>query len=58
MDSSFAANELRQFPGCLFLAPSIRTVFFLDGIQPVEIAEKGWDSDQHGRKNPDQNVEC
>jgi len=58
MDSSFAANELRQFPGGLFLAPSIRTILLLDGIQPVEVSEKGWYSDQYCRKNPDKDVEC
>jgi len=58
MDSSFAANELRQFSCSLFFAPSFRPVFLLDGIEVVEVSEKSRDSDQHGRKNPDQNVEC
>jgi len=57
MDSSFAANELRQFPCSLFFAPSFRTVFLLDGIEPVEITEKGRDSDQHRRENSCKNVE-
>ena len=58
MDSSFAANELRQFPCSLFFAPSFRTVLLLDGVQPVEVSEKSWDSDQNRRENPDQNIEC
>ena len=58
MDSSFAANELRQFPCGLFLAPSFRTVLPLNGIQPIEVSEKGRDSDQNRWKNPNQNVEC
>ncbi len=58
MDSSFAANELRKFLGGLFLAPSFWTVLLLDGIQSIEVAEKGWDPDQYRRKNSGQNVEC
>jgi len=57
MDSSFAANELRQLSCSLFLAPSFRTVFLLDGIEPVEVTEKGRDSDQYSGENPDKNVE-
>ena len=58
MDSSFAANELRQFPCGLFLAPTFRTILLLNGIEPVEVTEKGRDSDQHCRKNPGQDIEC
>ena len=58
MDSSFAANKLGQFSGGLFLAPAFRTVLFLDDIQPIEVSEKGRDSDQDSGKNPGQNVEC
>ena len=57
MDSSFAANELRQFLGGLFLAPSFWAVLLLDGVEPIEVAEKGWYSDQNSRKNPDKDVE-
>ncbi len=37
MDSSFAANELGQFPCGLFLAPTFRTIFLLDSIESVEM---------------------
>ncbi len=57
MDSSFAANELGQFPRSLFLSPTFRTILLLDGIEPIEVPEKGWYTDQNSRKNPDKDVE-
>lgn len=56
MDSSFAANELGKFSGSLFLAPAFRSILLLDGIEPVEVSEKGGNSDQYRRENPGQNV--
>ena len=58
MDSTFAANELRQFPRSLFLSPTFRTILLLDGIQPIEVTEKGRDSDQYCREHSGKNVEC
>ena len=56
MDSSFAADKLRQFPGGLFFIPSFRAILLLDDIEPVEITEKGWDSDKYSRENPGQDI--
>ena len=57
MDPSFAADKPGQSPCGLFFAPTFRTVFLLDDIQPVEVTEKGRDPDQYCRENPGQDVE-
>lgn len=57
MDSSFAANELRQFSCSLFLGPSFWAVLLLNGVQPIEVTEKSRNSDQYCRENSRKDVE-